>query len=106
MRRSMMFTALLNLEPVEFGRLEQAPLDLAGAVITAACEGVPVGALDQYAACREWLASIPGEREPGWLKAYALTLISEYDRMTDADILREVGMTEAAEVLDDMGGSF
>lgn len=75
MRRSMIFTALLDLEPIEFGRLDTAPQDLGGAVVTAACEGVPVKHLNQYVGTREWLASLPGDREPGWLRRYALTLV-------------------------------
>jgi len=72
MRRSLMFTALLDLEPVEFGRLEQAPRDLAGAVISAAAAAIPILHPDQYQACREWLATLmPADREPGWLKRFA-----------------------------------
>lgn len=75
MRRSVIFTCLLDLEPIEFGRLETCPTDLGGAVVTAACIGVPVSHLNQYEGAREWLARVPGDREPGWLRRYALTLV-------------------------------
>ena len=76
MRRSVIFSCLLDLEKQEFGRLETCPVDLGGAVITAACDAIPVEHKNQYQACREWLDSLPGDHtEPGWLKAYAETLI-------------------------------
>jgi hypothetical protein len=75
MRRSVIFTCLLDLEPVEFGRLETCPIDYGGAVVTAACNGVPVEHKNQYTGTREWLDSLPGDREPGWLRRYAETLL-------------------------------
>lgn len=75
MRRSMIFTALLDLEPVEFGRMEQAPIDRAGAVISKVCDDVSERHPNQYTAVREWLEKVPGDRESGWLSRYADTLL-------------------------------
>lgn len=75
MRRSLIFTNLLTLEPVEFGRLEQAPRDQGGAIITAAMAAIPQQHPDQYAACRQWLADVPVDHDrPGWLARYADSL--------------------------------
>jgi hypothetical protein len=75
MFRSLIWTCLGDIERVEFGTLECAPRDLAGAVTTRAVEEINPKSLDLYAATREWLTAIPGDRESGWLERYALTLI-------------------------------
>lgn len=77
MFRSVIWTCLLDLERVEFGGLECAPRDLGGAVTTAAVDAIDRKSLNYYESTREWLAAIPGDREPGWLERYALTLMPQ-----------------------------
>jgi len=77
MRRSIIFTCLLDLERQEFGKLETCPRDLASVVISAAVAAIPVRHPNQYEACRDWLSTLtPTDRDPGWLRRFAELLLA------------------------------
>lgn len=76
MLRSVVYTALLDVMPVEFGRLESAPRDLVGPVITDACDMVTrerfpniYEGVQEYARRREL-----DDSAPGYLTRYAESL--------------------------------
>lgn len=72
MRRSVIWSNLLTLEPVEFGQMPSKAFERNDSLLTtAACEAIPVTDKDQYASCKAWLATLaPEDREPGWLLRY------------------------------------